>query len=442
MGAYSRILLPWDSQPQEAVELNPAIPLRAEFCFLGSNPPFDFASNRGWTIASAATQKTGPAGRAIDFGGTAGAVSRTGTSTALQTRCTFVIVATRTANNPFAFIARFSGSNASFSFGCNDAGGINSGIVKGGVVGLATISIPVNVPHIIVASHRQDTGEYYCIARPLDAAGVLSVSATDTNASTASNGTVQLNPNGGANTFAGEVALAYGSFDFLPEQVGRELLSNPWQLFSPRSIWVPVSTASGGAYTLTADAAAFTLAAQDATLLKSKVVTADAGAFALAGQDATLTYAAGGTAYMLTCDAAAFSLAGQDATFLRNRVVSAEAASYSIGGQDATIAWSGEPAPVARRHAGGFARREQFRKGYIIKGRRYFLSDDELAVHIAHMLQEVSRGDVKEITAGKPKVINRRTWDAIKPLERLSALLHATDLIAEDDDEETLLMFM
>lgn len=60
------------------------------------------------------------------------------------------------------------------------------------------------------------------------------------------------------------------------------------------------------------------------------------------------------------------------------------------------------------------------------------------------MLQEVSRGEVKEITAGKPKVISKRTWDAIKPMERLNALseMLATELIAEDDDEETLLMLM
>lgn len=105
-----------------------------------------------------------------------------------------------------------------------------------------------------------------------------------------------------------------------------------------------------------------------------------------------------------------------------------------------TASASGNAGETTRRHAGGY----KLRKGYLIKGRRYFLSDDELAVHIAHMLQEVSRGEVKEITAGKPKVISKRTWDAIKPLERLNALsdMLATELIAEDDDEETLLMLM
>lgn len=105
-----------------------------------------------------------------------------------------------------------------------------------------------------------------------------------------------------------------------------------------------------------------------------------------------------------------------------------------------TASSTGTAGEATRRHAGGY----KLRKGYLIKGRRYFLSDDELAVHIAQMLQEVSRGEVKEITAGKPKVISKRTWDAIKPMERLNALsdMLATDLIAEDDDEETLLMLM
>jgi len=104
------------------------------------------------------------------------------------------------------------------------------------------------------------------------------------------------------------------------------------------------------------------------------------------------------------------------------------------------VSGSSEPAETTRRHAGGY----KLRKGYLIKGRRYFLSEDELAVHIANMLQEISRGEVKEITAGKPKVISKRVWDTIKPMERLDALssMFATETIADDDEEETLLMLM
>ena len=96
------------------------------------------------------------------------------------------------------------------------------------------------------------------------------------------------------------------------------------------------------------------------------------------------------------------------------------------------------PASAVVNHAGGFRRREGPRKGYIIKGKRYWLTDEELSVEIALMLSEVSRSDIKEVTAGKPKTISKRTWDAIRPLERMEALVPNYD----EDDEEALLMLM
>jgi hypothetical protein len=95
---------------------------------------------------------------------------------------------------------------------------------------------------------------------------------------------------------------------------------------------------------------------------------------------------------------------------------------------------------VVRTSAGGFPRREQFRKGYIIKGKRYWLTDDELSVMVAQMLSEVSRGDIKQVTAGKPKPISKRTWDAIRPLERLEAVARKFDDTDEDEDESILMM--
>ena len=96
------------------------------------------------------------------------------------------------------------------------------------------------------------------------------------------------------------------------------------------------------------------------------------------------------------------------------------------------------PSTTIVNHAGGFRRREGPRKGYIIKGKRYWLTDEELSIEIALMLAEVSRSDIKEVTAGKPKTISKRTWDAIRPLERMEALVPNYD----EDDEEALLMLM
>ncbi len=95
---------------------------------------------------------------------------------------------------------------------------------------------------------------------------------------------------------------------------------------------------------------------------------------------------------------------------------------------------------VVRTSVGGFPRREQFRKGYIIKGKRYWLTEDELSVMVAQMLAEVSRGDIKQVTAGKPKTISKRTWDAIRPLERLEAVAKQFDDTDEDEDESILMM--
>lgn len=66
------------------------------------------------------------------------------------------------------------------------------------------------------------------------------------------------------------------------------------------------SSTAGGAYTLTADAGAYTLAGQDATL-KTRIVTADAGSYAVGGQDASVL-----VGHKLAADAGAYSVAGQD----------------------------------------------------------------------------------------------------------------------------------
>lgn len=78
------------------------------------------------------------------------------------------------------------------------------------------------------------------------------------------------------------------------------------------------------------------------------------------------------------------------------------------------------------------------RKGYIIRGKRYWLTEEELAILVAQMLMEISRSDVKEVTAGKPKTISKRIWNTIRPLERLEALLPVED----DDEDETMMMFV
>lgn len=108
----------------------------------------------------------------------------------------------------------------------------------------------------------------------------------------------------------------------------------------PGGAFVNETVSTGGAYTLACDAAAFTIAAQDATLLVNRVLSADAAAFTVAAQDATLTYTPAAGSYTLTCDAASFVLAAQDASLLVDRVLVADAAAFALDAQDATLTYA------------------------------------------------------------------------------------------------------
>lgn len=422
--------VPWRVQPQVAVGIDWSNPLArglisawtpaTGLVLPGRNVP----ANGGTPTAS----KYG-AGRA--FNGTSDAISLGGEALAHGSSSRFALIRVGSAVSTRTISA---GGNGGTGFRLNGTG------VEIVITG---VSVALAAAGAVAASGLYALG-ISCATSDLEIFkdGVSIASTSASGPGTTDNNTDYLGQNGaGAQFFDGSLFLHLSWNRRLSAAEHARINANPWQLFAPLQRTISAPAAAGGAYTLTADAGSYSLAGQDATLLKSKVVTADAGSYALAGQDATLTHTPFGSTYTLTCDAGAYSISGQDAALIRGRVVIADAGDYSLTGQDAAFAYSGAPVePTTRRHAGGY----KLRKGYLIKGRRYFLSDDELAVHIAHMLQEVSRGEVKEITAGKPKVISKRTWDAIKPMERLNVLsdMLAIDSIAEDDDEETLLMLM
>lgn len=169
---------------------------------------------------------------------------------------------------------------------------------------------------------------------------------------------------GGNESWRGDLALpAIFDVAMTPSEI-YTLYNEPFVLCAPLPRRVFAGPSTTGAYTLTADAGAFTLTGQDATLTRDKVLTADAGSFTLSGQDATLTwgriltadagsftltgqdatlsYAPAGS-YTLVADAGAFTLTGQDATLLKTRILTADAGSFSLSGQSATLTWSGEP---------------------------------------------------------------------------------------------------
>jgi hypothetical protein len=120
----------------------------------------------------------------------------------------------------------------------------------------------------------------------------------------------------------------------LPDEAMAAYTSNPWQLYGPRRIWVPVS-AGGGAYTLTAEQGSYTLTGQAAALLAGRALAAAQGSYTLTGQDAALLK--GNT---LAADQGSYSLTGQDAALLRGLLLSAAQGSYALTGQDATLTYT------------------------------------------------------------------------------------------------------
>ena len=238
------------------------------------------------------------------------------------------------------------------------------------------------------------------------------------------------------------------------------LHANPYQLFAPlpRRIWVPVS--AGGVATHDASGALVgpgaVIAGSAAHIAKHATTGALVGpgstvagasartrahptSGALTGPGSVVSGAADHTTPGGTHDTTG-GLVGPGAVIAGSAAhIAKHTTSGALVGPGSVISGAAAgPATAAVNRAGGFRRREGPRKGYIIKGKRYWLTDEELSIEIALMLAEVSRSDIKEVTAGKPKTISKRTWDAIRPLERMEALVPNYD----EDDEEALLMLM
>lgn len=222
------------------------------------------------------------------------------------------------------------------------------------------------------------------------------------------------------------------------------------------------------AYSLTAQHGTYAVTGQSATVSRNRTLTASSGSYSQAGQSAVITHTPLVTGYTLTAQHGTYSFTGQSATLTKGRVLAAQAGSYAqtgqsailkrsrlltaqageyaLNGASATLTYSGgapEASESPRRHAGN-------RKGYIIKGQKYWLTDKEFQVLLAQMVQEVKRRDIQEVKDGKPTTVSRRTWLKLKQtLAALEALSEpdtskpiASEPESEDDDEEALLMLL
>lgn len=276
----------WASQPQVPARIAPASGLRPEYVALGSQRRIDLATGAQWSEASGVTHVFGAGGRGWNFSGSAAnGITRSGGTTGVQTKGTFVAVYQRGTNNSFTGIGAMGGKWA-LAF---DGGGVSVGLFKLGVVGLNGIVPGAGRLVSVICSHDTATGDYWILGQDLngDTIGtVYSNTQTDTNAAGSSDGTYTVNNNGSPNNFGGTVFLSIGAHQYFPISWGRKYLRNPWALFEPlpRKIIVPSSGAA--AHSASGDLAA------DAATVSGSALHPHTTSGALAAQDATVSGAA------------------------------------------------------------------------------------------------------------------------------------------------------
>lgn len=191
---------------------------------------------------------------------------------------------------------------------------------------------------------------------------------------------------------------------------------------------------SSGSYTLTADNAAWQFAVQNATLRVARKLTASNAPWEFAAQNAGLT-----VARKIAADNAAWNFAAQDATLTYTPAgaytLTAESAAWQFAVPDATLTYSG--AAIRRRGAA-----KPLRKGYIIRGKKYWLTDDELAIMVALELETIKRSDIKVPTKGRIKPIPTATFEMVKAVAKKLDELASIGLDDDEDEEEELLLML
>lgn len=240
---------------------------RPELLWSGASPSIDITRKRLSSVSSSLSLVTAAIGKSVRFTpNTTNAITFAGGITSARTAATFVSVFDWTGggSDNFSQLLGLSTTNDSFRVGLNSWTTTTADLcmVKGGVAALNTVSISSGQAYVLVTSHRQDTGEYYILVRPIGGGAILRNTQVSTAASSAGNGTygVGIARTDYAGAWNGNISLAYASFDFLPEVLARQLLYNPWQLFAPpaRRLWALSSSGISGSFSTTLTSATST----------------------------------------------------------------------------------------------------------------------------------------------------------------------------------------
>lgn len=253
MPAYSRILLPWDSQPQEVVEANLSLLAPAAlFNFAEGAQPINGglrARGLSWTWSGTSPSlKPNSSGIGLFNGAPATTFHRYGGTRSFD--------GFSPASSPAWFAWSMSGGtyvnngssvNIAWSYGNLDsAAGFYASVTSANVLNVRLANTLIVGPTIVAGAvynccaGRNASGDCWLwINGALYASGTSATAADSASASSLH----VLSDGGGSRCYNGTLnVLAFGSEN--PSGFGASLSGNPWQIFAPRSIWVPVSQAA------------------------------------------------------------------------------------------------------------------------------------------------------------------------------------------------------
>ena len=206
---------------------------------------------------------------------------------------------------------------------------------------------------------------HYCVAVCIDAAGNVRFysngKAQGTNTTTNYVGSGQMyvgSYSTGGLTEANTVVYLAAILDVDLAPVAKDITANPWMLFEPQRIFIPVSTAGASSYTLNMESGSYAITGSDATLLHGYLHNLEPGSYTLSGSSATLlknsllnlesgSYTISGSdvtfslAKVMNLESGSYALTGADTTFVRSYQLNMEAGSYVLSGQDITFVYSG-----------------------------------------------------------------------------------------------------
>lgn len=181
------------------------------------------------------------------------------------------------------------------------------------------------------------------------------------------------------------------------------------------------ATGGGGAFTLTANAGAYSLSGVSANLLKGKLLTSSAGAYAVSGVASTIT-----KSKRIASDSGAYSLAGNAASLVYTPLagaytLTANSGSYSLAGVDANLTHG----VVITSPSGEVILTRK--KIYVKRGKQYLIfnnnqeADSYLAAEEAiETAKKSSRGAAKRVIKAlkvvRPEIVEAPKLEAIETL--------------------------